>query len=112
MSIVKPSEIVFANNKLETSFNDLPENEEIKIYLRRAITQIKLNAYCGTQFKKRLIPKEYIKKYRVNNLWKYDLPDGWRLIYALFPQNKVEILSVVIEWFNHKNYEKRFNYLK
>ena len=32
------------------------------------------------------------------------------VVYALFPQNKVEILSVVIEWFNHKDYERRFNY--
>jgi hypothetical protein len=110
MNIIKPSEVVFANDKLEKSFNTLLESEEIKIYLRRAIAHIKTNAYCGTQLQKRLIPSEYIKKYGVNNLWKYDLPDGWRLIYSLFPQNKVEILSVVIEWFNHKDYEKRFNY--
>ena len=110
MNVLKPSEVVFANDKLEKSFNNLLENDEIKIYLRRAIAQIKINAYCGTQLQKRLIPLEYIKKYGVNNLWKYDLPDGWRLIYSLFPQNKVEILSVVIEWFNHKDYEKRFNY--
>lgn len=110
MRIIKPSEVVFADYKLEKSFNKLHEEEEIKIYLKRAIAQIKVNAYSGTQFQKRLIPKEYIEKYKVNNLWKYDLPDGWRLIYALFPQNKVEILSVIIEWFNHKDYEKRFNY--
>lgn len=111
MRIVKPSEVVFANDYLEKSFNSLTEQDEIKIYLRRAISQIKMNAYCGIQLKKSLIPKEYTKKYRVNNLWKYDLPDGWRVIYALFPQNKVEILSVIIEWFNHKDYERRFNYL-
>ncbi|MDP1728881.1 MAG: hypothetical protein Q8L27_01615 [archaeon] len=110
MSIIKPSEVVFANDKLEKSFDKLPENDEIKIYIRRAINQIKTNAYCGTQYKKNLIPAEYVKKYKVNNLWKYDLPDGWRLIYALFPQNKVEILSVIIEWFNHKNYDRRFHY--
>ena len=110
MRIIKPSEVVFANDKLEKDFNALANTEELKKYLERAIEQIKLNAYCGTQFKKRLIPLEYIRKYGVNNLWKYDLPDGWRLIYALFPQNKVEILSVVLEWFNHKDYERRFNY--
>lgn len=110
MHIIKPSEVVFADDKLEKSFNKLLENDEIKIYIKRAINQIKLNAYCGVQFQKRLIPNDYLKKYGVNNLWKYDLPDGWRLIYSLFPQNKVEILSVVIEWFNHKDYEKRFSY--
>jgi len=110
MFIIKPSEVVFADDNLEESFNKLQDNDEIKIYIKRAISQIKLNAYCGTQIRKGLIPKEYIKKYSVNNLWKYDLPDGWRLIYSLFPQNKVEILSVIIEWFDHKNYGRKFNY--
>jgi len=110
MRIIKSSEVVFANDKIEKAYNKLEDNEDLKKHLKKAIKEIQNNAYCGIQIPKRLIPKEYIKNYKVNNLWKYDLPDGWRLIYALFPQNKVEILSVVIEWFDHKNYERRFNY--
>lgn len=64
----------------------------------------------GIQIPKRLFPKEYVIKYKINNLWKYDLPDGWRLIYTLNPLNQVEILSVILEWFNHKEYERRFHY--
>ena len=41
---------------------------------------------------------------------KYDLPDGWRLVYTITTPNKVEIISVILEWFNHPEYEKRFHY--
>ena len=110
MRILKSSEVIFANNKLENSFNKLKDNDEIKKYLIRAIKDIQLNAYCGVPISKRLFPKEYTKKYKITNLWKYDLPDGWRLIYSITTPNKVEILSVILEWFNHKDYERRFRY--
>ena len=110
MRFLKPSEVVFANDKLEKSFNNLKEEDEIKKYIKRAIKDIIQNAYCGIPLPKRLFPKEYVKKYNINNLWKYDLPDGWRLIYSITTPNKVEILAVILEWFNHKDYERRFKY--
>jgi len=110
MRFLKPSEIVFAENKIEKEFNNLKETDEIKIYIKRAIKDIMQNAYSGTPLPKRLFPKEYIQKYKINNLWKYDLPDGWRLIYTITTPNKVEILAVILEWFNHKEYERRFSY--
>jgi len=110
MRILKSSEVIFANDKLEKDFAKLKENDEIRKYLVRAIKDIKLNAYCGIPIPKRLFPNEYIKKYKITNLWKYDLPDGWRLIYSIVTPNKIEILSVILEWFNHKEYNRRFHY--
>jgi len=68
------------------------------------------NAFCGIQIPKRLIPKEYLKRFgSLDNLWKYNLPDAWRLIYTV-KNSRVAILSVILEWINHKTYERRFNY--
>jgi hypothetical protein len=39
----------------------------------------------------------------------YDLPGGWRLVYTI-KEDEITILNVILEWFNHKGYEKRFNY--
>lgn len=39
----------------------------------------------------------------------YDLPNSWRLIYTI-QTNEVMILNVILEWFNHKGYERRFKY--
>ena len=106
----KASKVVFIEGKLETTFYSLKNDDPIKKSLIRAIKDLKVNAFSGIQIPKRLIPKSYIKKYGLNNLWKYDLPQGWRLLYTVTAENEVELISAILEWFNHKDYEKRMNY--
>lgn len=109
--MIKRSKVVFVSEVLEKTFESLPENEVLKKHIKRAIEEIKENAFTGIRIPKRLFPKEYVVKYNINNLWKYDLPNGWRLIYTLTSPNKVEIISVILEWFtDHKDYERRFKY--
>lgn len=64
---------------------------------------------CGTKIPKRLWPKIYVKEYKITNLWKYDLPNAWRLIYTIL-EDKIMILNVILEWFSHKDNEKKFGY--
>jgi len=106
----KASKVVFINDKLEDNFYSLPNNDIIKKSLIRAIKDLKQNAFAGIQVPKRLIPKEYVKKYAIINLWKYDLPKGWRLLYTVTAENEVELISAILEWFNHKDYERKMNY--
>ncbi len=108
--MIKKSEVIFVNDKIEEEFNSLDEDDELKKHINRAIEEIRQNAFCGIPIPKRLIPKEYIQKYQVNNLWKYDLPSGWRMIYTITTPNKIEIISIILEWFNHPEYERRFHY--
>jgi Txe/YoeB family toxin of Txe-Axe toxin-antitoxin module len=110
MKLVRKSEVAFADDNLQKEFENLNEKEELKEYIKRAVKDLQENAFCGIQIPKKLIPEIYIQKYKIDNLWKYDLPDGWRLVYSIMPQNKVEILSLIIEWFDHKDYERRFHY--
>jgi len=39
----------------------------------------------------------------------YKLPQGWRLVYSVVANN-VEIIALIIGYFGHKNYERRFGY--
>lgn len=110
MRILKPSKVVFADENTEEDFYKLEENNEIKKYIKMAMGNIQQNAFCGIPIPKRLILKVYIQKYGINNLWKYDLPDGWRLVYSITTPNKVEILAIILEWFSHPEYERRFHY--
>jgi hypothetical protein len=48
-------------------------------------------------------------KYGIDNLWKYDLPGAWRLLYSV-SGDKIEVMAIILEWLNHKKYEKRFGY--
>lgn len=103
------SDIVFGDKKIEKSFSEISD-KDLKKQLEKAFSNLSENAFCGIHIPKRLIPKEYIKKFgELTNLWKYNLPDAWRLVYTV-KNNKVAILSVILEWMNHKEYERRFGY--
>ena len=107
--MIKPSKVVFISDELEKDFHSLKEDDPIKKAMIRAIQDLKENAFSGIQIPKRLFPKEYVQKYSINNLWKYDLPSAWRLIYTI-ESDEVTIVSIILEWFDHREYEKRFNY--
>lgn len=107
---VKPADaVIFIEQRLENDFISLPDNNPVKKGIDRAIEKLKENAFCGDKIEKRLIPFEYIQKYEIDNLWWYPLPDGWRMVYSI-ATNKSEIIAVIIEYFDHKNYAKRFGY--
>lgn len=110
----KTKEVAFANERLRASFEALAlgkKFEDIRLFkfINRAMEDIKNNPFCGTHVPKDLIPEEYIKNYAATNLWKYDLPNAWRLLYTI-TTDKVKIVGVILEWMDHKNYERRFGY--
>jgi Txe/YoeB family toxin of Txe-Axe toxin-antitoxin module len=104
------SNIQFANEKIKKAFEKL-EKEDSQMYklISRAFEDIENDAFCGIQIPKHLIPKEYTQKFNIKNLWKYNLPDAWRLIYSIEGKN-FKIISIVLEWLDHKEYERRFHY--
>jgi Txe/YoeB family toxin of Txe-Axe toxin-antitoxin module len=108
--MIKSSKVVFISAELESNFYQLRSSDPIKKSIIRAIHDLRQNAFAGIQVPKRLIPKTYIRKFCINNLWKYDLPRGWRLLYTITPENEIELISAILEWFDHKGYEQRFNY--
>ena len=109
--MILPSKVRFIDKKVKRAFEDLKNSNEAWLYkfLERAFKDLEKNAFDGIQMPKNLIPKSYIQKYNIDNLWKYDLPRGWRLIYFI-TRDEIIVLSVILEWMNHKDYEKRFSY--
>jgi len=107
------SKIKYAEEKVKKSLEELKnsrtEDQKLFKWINRAMDDLEENAFCGIQIQKKLIPKIYIEKYGIDNLWKYDLPKGWRLIYSVV-NGEVQILSIILEWMSHKEYEKRFKY--
>ncbi len=110
-----PSKIKFADDKVKKAFEKLEQGrtEDTKLYefLVRAFEDIEENAFCGIRIPKKLIPKEYKKKYEIDNLWKYNLPNAWRLLYSVGKQELI-VISIVLEWLDHKNYDRKFGYKK
>ncbi len=104
------SKIQFANEKVKSSFERLEKADpNLYKFVLRSFKDIEQNAFCGIQVPKRQIPKGYIKKFGVRNVWKYNLPGAWRLMYSIEGKNLM-VLSIILEWMDHKTYERIFKY--
>lgn len=105
--------VAFVSEKLKTDFESLEngkyEYKQLFRFIDRAICDMKLNPFCGTKIQKKLWPRDYIKKYGITNLFKYDLPNAWRLIYTV-ETDEIRIVNIILEWYDHKGYERKFNY--
>lgn len=105
--------VAFGDESIRKAFLELKsgrfEDKKVAGYIQKAIDELAKNPFAGVAVPRKLWPKEYIKKFGINNLRKYDLSDGWRLAYTL-QGNEIEIVSIILEWFPHKRYESRFGY--
>ena len=113
--MILPSEIRFVEENVKRAFYSLRKGDnsekEMFKFINQALNNIEENAFCGIQIPKKQIPKEYVKKYGIVNLWKYDLPNAWRLIYSI-RGGKAFVVSVILEWMAHKEYSRKFKYKK
>jgi len=120
----KPTKVIITGEAKE-EFDDLNKvvGEEISKGIRssdhqtllnsikRKIELLKANPEYGIHIPKNRIPKEYVRDYDVNNLWKINLSGAWRMIYTI-RGSEVEIISLILDIMNHRDYEKKFKYKK
>lgn len=110
---MREKRVGFADEGIQKAFLELKRGkgaeQELCGFLEKAFDKLEIDPFCGKKMQKKLWPREYMQKYRITNLWKYDLPNSWRLIYTV-KADRATILSVVLEWFCHKEYERRFRY--
>lgn len=79
--------------------------------IKQKIEFLKENPEYGIHVPKNKIPREYLIKYDINNLWKVNLSGAWRMIYTI-RGSEIEIISLILDILNHKDYEKKFGYKK
>ena len=107
----KEGEIRFGDIKLKEAFEELEQKDkDLYEQLQKALEEISKNVFCGRNVKKELIPKLLIQKYEINNLWIYNLREGWRLLYSITTPDKIEIIAIVLNWMSHKDYERLFRF--
>lgn len=100
----------YADERVSKSLEKLQSKDpSLYRHFENAIRNIQEDPICGIKIKQNLIPKEWKKKYGINNLYKYNLPNAWRLLYSLIGNN-VEIIAIVLGCFSHKDYERIFGY--
>ncbi len=98
---------------LNSEAQDSKQERSILNSVNQKIEFIKLNPHYGNPVPKKLIPKEYILKYGINNLFRVELPNFWRMLYTLTEgETKAEVISFVLDIIDHPNYNKKFGYKK
>jgi hypothetical protein len=74
---------------------------------------IKANPHYGSPISKDKIPKEYIVKYGITNLFHVELSNFWRMLYTLTnDETEIEIIAFVLDIMDHKEYDRKFEYKK
>ncbi len=120
----KPTKVIITG-KAKDEFNDLNKlvGDEIKKGITKSDHQTLLNSIkqkvdllkdnpeYGIHIPKDRIPKVYTRDYDVSNLWKVNLSGAWRMIYTIRGTD-VEIISLILDLMNHKDYNKKFGYRK
>ncbi len=91
-------------SKIERSiFNSINKKKEL----------IKANPHYGRPVPKDRIPKEYVLKYGITNLFHVELSNFWRMLYTLTnDETEIEIIAFVLDIIDHKDYDKKFDYRK
>lgn len=87
------------------------QNKESKTILnsfKRIKTILKDNPQFGDPIAKNLIPDK-IKKIGIQNLYRVELSNYWRMIYTI-EGNTINIFLFVLNIVDHKSYNKLFKY--
>ncbi|MGV8141104.1 MAG: hypothetical protein ACP5NW_01530 [Candidatus Woesearchaeota archaeon] len=114
---MKPARIIFSE-EATLMFNYISERAVVsksERTMNNAILQkiewIKSKPQCGQSISKDLLPREYILKYDIQNLYRIELPNFWRMLYTL-RDNKIEIIAFVLDILDHKKYNRKLKYKK
>jgi len=106
---------VFAKQLIELkqaiSEKELKFHKQLLLAIEREVDNLFQNPQRGIQIEKKKIPQSYVQEYGASNLWKINLPDYWRMLYTIVG-SEVEIVSVLLEFMDHKQCNKLLGYKK
>lgn len=105
--------VCFFDDRIKTAFlaqiTSTEEDRRIHAHLNAAFDTIARDAFCGIQIPKRQIPKTYLARYGIDNLWKLNFHKSWRQMYSVASDGD-NVIALIIEWLPHKEYERTFGY--
>ncbi len=114
---MKPVKVVLSPEAEEAygQLNGLAENSKLERSILNSIKKkvelIKMNPHYGNPMAKKLIPKEYVLKYGVTNMFRVELSGFWRMLYTLTnDETEVIIVAFVLDIIDHKEYDRKFGY--
>lgn len=65
---------------------------------------------AGDNIRKNLIPRDLKRLFGIENLWRAEVPGGWRLRYTIVAKVDVRPEVRILRILNHKEYDRLFGY--
>jgi hypothetical protein len=96
--------------ELNELYVNLREGTQLKRILDNAFDLLQNNMFAGDRIKKEQIPKYYIEKYDINNLYRLRLDKIRRLCYTLVADEEGSKIVILEIFLDHKSYDRRFGY--
>jgi hypothetical protein len=91
-------------------WNDLSSNCELREIINEALEALREDRCAGIPVGKNKMPRQY-RQFGIDNLYKMNLRENWRLVYTLIARNE-GVCPHVIEVMAHTEYLRRFGYRK
>lgn len=101
----EPSPAVYFSDELNDLMKTLKPDDKILKWLKGMAAVLKENKKAGEQIGKSRIPQLYVKKYGVNNLYRYRHPEGYRSCYTI-----VNKCPWILDLRSHLEYDRIFGY--
>ncbi|MFB0514023.1 MAG: hypothetical protein ACETVQ_00450 [Candidatus Bathyarchaeia archaeon] len=90
----------------------LKPHDKLRRWIEDMETVLLENMFAGQLVKKRQIPSHYIRRYGVNNLFRYRHPEGYRSCYTILNVEGHGVCPVILDIMSHEVYEGIFGYRK
>ncbi|MFA7398539.1 MAG: hypothetical protein WC046_08655 [Candidatus Bathyarchaeia archaeon] len=99
----KPAAKVFISEEPSHYLTEIGLDHKVSKWINNMKMTLKENMYAGELIRKSQIPKQYISRYGVNNLYWYSHPEGFRSWYPI-----VIVCPNILDIMPHPKYDKVF----
>jgi hypothetical protein len=101
----KPAPQIFISEDLAKLLTKVGRQNKFSKWVGDMREVLRENMYAGELIRKSQIPKRYIDRYAVNNLYRYSHPEGFRSCYTI-----VNGCPYILDILSHPEYDKVFGY--
>ena len=101
----KPSPEIFISDDLAKLLRKIGPENKISKWINNMTAVLRENMYAGELIRKSQIPKQYVDRYAVNNLYRYSHPEGFRSCYTI-----VHGCPYILDIMPHPEYDRVFRY--
>ena len=108
----KPSPVIFRSRGLEEFLKPLKPDDKLRRWIEDMEAVLLDNMFAGQLVKKKQIPSYYVRRYGVNNLFRYRHPEGYRSCYTILNVEGFGVCPIILDILSHEEYDRIFGYRK